>query len=104
MSHSLRLYKTKRYGARPRPVLSPPPQKDHPQPRRHPSLRPKRPPTAEVDTPLSSLLLSHIPIHTYIYIYKEVHPPPPRSITLKPFLRGGDVAAHPLEDGALHTL
>ncbi|KAJ0532845.1 hypothetical protein HanIR_Chr09g0401541 [Helianthus annuus] len=53
---------------------------------------------------LTGLLLSHIPIHTYIYIHKGAHLPSPRFIPFKPLLHGGDVTAHPLEDEALHTL
>ncbi|KAM0004902.1 hypothetical protein Hdeb2414_s0226g00840241 [Helianthus debilis subsp. tardiflorus] len=49
------------------------------------------------------LFLSHIPIHTYIYIHKGVHPPPPRSIPSKPLLRGAYVAAHPLQAHPNHT-
>ncbi|MFS8015153.1 hypothetical protein Hanom_Chr15g01353001 [Helianthus anomalus] len=63
-----------------------------------------RRPTAGSADPLSSFLLSHIPIHIYIYIHEGVHPPPPRSILSKPLLRGAYVAAHPLQPHPLHTL
>ncbi|KAJ0860500.1 hypothetical protein HanRHA438_Chr13g0624341 [Helianthus annuus] len=62
-------------------------------------------PTSRTRRPhLLSPSLTYTYTYIHIYIYKEVHPPPHRSITLKPFLRDGDVTAHPLEDGALHTL
>ncbi|KAJ0954927.1 hypothetical protein HanRHA438_Chr00c05g0845251 [Helianthus annuus] len=49
------------------------------------------------------LFLSHIPIHTYIYIHKGFIPHPPRSIPSKPLLRGAYVAAHLLQAHPNHT-
>ncbi|KAJ0578648.1 hypothetical protein HanIR_Chr05g0250301 [Helianthus annuus] len=55
-------------------------------------------------SPVSPCFPSLTYTYTYIYIHKRAHPPLPRSIPFKPYLCGGDVAAHSLGDEALHTL
>ncbi|KAJ0480081.1 hypothetical protein HanIR_Chr13g0627411 [Helianthus annuus] len=83
-----------------RPKLPPPPQTPHPPCPSPPQARQHRLPPTELDAPTSSLLLSHIPIHTYIYIQRGSSPTPLGPSPSSPFY----MAAHPLEDGALHTL
>ncbi|KAF5779878.1 hypothetical protein HanXRQr2_Chr12g0564631 [Helianthus annuus] len=51
--------------------------------------------SVQIPTVATSHSPTHTPLHTYIYIYKGVHPPPPRFIPFRTIPRGGDVTDDP---------